>query len=132
MYMAAWNLTRRALSFLLPAGVLGASVLLASVQATPVSPPSKISAAGDTKQDVAARLASIRKEAGLASTRELAAKNVDKYPLLAYWLNIGGLGWRNGGWRNFGGWHNWGNGWHNWGNGWHNWGNGWHNYWHNW
>jgi hypothetical protein len=81
---------------------------------------------------VAARLASIRKEAGLASTQELAAKNADKHPLLAYWLNFGGIGWRNGGWHNWGGWRNWGNGWHNWGNGWHNWGNGWHNYWHNW
>ena len=30
--------------------------------------------------------------------------------------------WRNGGWRN-GGWGNWRNGWHN---------GGWHNWWHNW
>jgi rSAM-associated Gly-rich repeat protein len=129
--MATRNLTRCALSFLLPAGVFGASMLLAAAQATPVPALARAAIAGNIAPDVAERLASIRRQAGLASTQELATKNVHKYPLLAYWMNFGGFGWRNGGWRN-GGWRNWGNGWHNWGNGWHNWGNGWHNYWHNW
>ena len=130
--MAARNLTRRALSFLLPAGVLGASVLLASVQAAPVSAPGKSAIDGTIRQDIAERLASIREQTSLAGTSEPGTRYLEKYPLLAYWMNFGGFGWRNGGWRN-GGWRNWGNGWHNWGNGWHNWGNGgWHNYWHNW
>lgn len=127
--MVARNLTRRALSFILPAGVFGASVLLATAQAATVA-PTTAAAPDAVAVNVADRLAAIRKEAGRADTRDLAATHAAKYPLLAYWLNFGGWGWRNGGWHNWGnGWHN---GWHNWGNGWHNWGNGWHNYWHNW
>jgi len=128
--MSDWNRTRRALAVLLPAGILGASTILGTTQATALPPTRAASKPGDVNLNVADRLASIR-EGVARSAVESASPRGTAYPLLA-WMNFGGFGWRNGGWRN-GGWRNWGNGWHNWGNGWHNWGNGgWHNFWHNW
>jgi rSAM-associated Gly-rich repeat protein len=128
--MSDWNRTRRALAVLLPAGILGASTLLGSAQAT-VLPASRVASdPADVTLNVADRLAAIR-EGVAGETEDTRPIRGTAYPLLA-WMNFGGFGWRNGGWRN-GGWRNWGNGWHNWGNGWHNWGNGgWHNFWHNW
>ena len=135
--MSDWNRTRRALAVLLPAGILGASTILGSAQATVLPPRHATPAPGNVTLDVAARLASIR-ESLARDVVQTSPPQGTAYPLLA-WMNFGGFGWRNGGWRNGGwrnwgnGWHNWGNGWHNWGNGWHNWGNGgWHNFWHNW
>lgn len=128
--MSDRNRTRRALAVLLPAGILGASTLLGSTQATVLPPRSAASDPADVTLNVADRLAAIREGVAKDETSNAPLRGT-VYPLLA-WVNFGGFGWRNGGWRN-GGWRNWGNGWHNWGNGWHNWGNGgWHNFWHNW
>jgi hypothetical protein len=121
---------KQALAVLLPAGVLGISTLLATVQSEAASASRKDKA---PIASVAERLSEIR-----AGVSEVAFKegqgSVGDAALLGEWPNFGwgngGWGWRNGGWGN-GGWRNggWGNGgWHNWHNGWHNW----HNFWHNW
>lgn len=140
--MAQDRRSTRYLAALLPAGALGMSVSLASVDA------SAALSSGEPKArqpgDVAKRLETIR--GSVSDAIEQYGRDgkpfvaVDPETQLAWWGNgwHGGWGWRGGwGWHN-GGWHNggWGNGgWHNggWGNGWHNggWGN-WHNGWHNW
>ncbi len=122
---------KQALAVLLPAGVLGISALLATVQSEAASVNRKDEA---PITSVAERLSEIR-----AGVSEVEFKDrqgpVGDAALLGEWPNWhvgwgnGGWGWRNGGWRNGGwgnGWHN--GGWHNWPNGWHNW----HNFWHNW
>jgi rSAM-associated Gly-rich repeat protein len=133
--MEQWSRLFKALSVVLPAGAVGASVLLAlasteaaasSDQHTNVAPPSG--------ESVATRLQAIR--SGISdlngSASDPSRDAASAAP--AWWGNGGwgrwGVGWGNGGWGN-GGWHNW----HNWGNGgWGNggWHNGWHNFWHNW
>ena len=127
----------QALSLLLPAGVLGASLLLATSSAQAAASPSESEANLD-QPGVAKRLQAIR--SGMSNITTPAAEGSAeveqaKGGLLPTWWGNAGWGrwhggWGNGGWRF--GWHNgWPNGWHNWGNGWNNWGNGWHNYWHN-
>jgi len=140
--MAQSNRILKALSLVLPAGAVGASVLLALASTdalavsnqTATSPP----ASGET---VSTRLQAIR--TGVSDMGSAIGMDGDAKATPAWWGNggwgrwhpgWGNGGWRNGGWGN-GGWHNggWGNG--GWGNGgWHNggWGNGWHNFWHNW
>ncbi len=116
----------KALSLLIPTGVIGISSALASNQ--PQAPV-------DTSRhdaDVATRLSDIRSAVSSMEARSAEQDASGPKLMIAEWVNFGGgLGWRNGGWGN-GGWHNWGNGgWGNggWGNGgWHNW----HNFWHNW
>jgi rSAM-associated Gly-rich repeat protein len=137
--MSSKNRTLKALSLVLPAGAVGASLLLAlSAQATNLTAPTTTPQSLVLKPGVAARLKAIR--AGVAESA-----NFDSADLLSTWWGNGGWGRWHGGWGNGGfGWHNggWGNGgWHNggWGNGgwsnggWSNggWGNGWHNFWHN-
>jgi rSAM-associated Gly-rich repeat protein len=150
----------KALSLVLPAGALGASLLLAMSSARAATSPGPMSDDAAGQPGVAARLQAIR--AGVADITMPGAEGsaeVDQSEggqLVPTWWGNGGwgrwhLGWGNGGWRF--GWHNggWGPGWHNggggpgwgnggggpgwgnggWHNGWHNWGNGWHNYWHN-
>jgi len=129
--MSVKERTSRALALLIPAGVIGISSALASVQAhaelVPADP-----ANGATS--VAERLSEIR--SAVSTVNNAVNDDASGAKLtLADWLNFGGgVGWHNGGWHNWGngwgngGWHNWGNGWRNWGNGWHNW----HNFWHNW
>ena len=143
--MAQDRRSTRTLAALLPAGALGMSVSLASVDAAAAA------SSGEPRVrqpgDVARRLESIR--GSVADALEQYGRDgqpfvaLDPETQLAWWGNgwHRGWGWHgwgwHGGWGN-GGWHNggWGNGgWHNggWGNGWHNggWGN-WHNGWHNW
>ena len=132
----------RALSALLPTGILGLSMSLASADAAAATS----SGASKTPSDpgsVALRLQSIRNTVSVVVQVPPAdgsdVQSPDAEPRLAWWGNggwrNGGWGWHNGGWHNGGwgngGWHNggWGNGgWHN--GGWHNggWGNGWHNW----
>jgi rSAM-associated Gly-rich repeat protein len=119
----------RALSALLPAGVLSLSLGLASADGL-AAPPSGARAAKDPGS-VEARLLAIRNSVSVLvdlNTQNGSASSNDVRPQLAWW--------GNGGWRNGGGWHNggWGNGgaaagWHNggWGNG-----GGWHNGFRNW
>jgi len=104
------------LSGILPAGAVGASLLLAAaapVEAKGSSPDSQPAAA--ERALVSERLAAIREAVSevVGATTEPGAGE----QRLAW-----GNWWRNGGWRN-GGWGNWRNGWHN---------GGWHNWWHNW
>jgi rSAM-associated Gly-rich repeat protein len=120
------NRTSTLLSYLLPAGVLGVSMALASsASALPISPEG-VAAASGQKPSVAERLKAIRD-----GVSEIAGQPVDDnfaqigegFPnvLKAYWRNFrnggwrprwrnGGWGWRNGGWRH--GWRN-GGGWRN-------------------
>jgi len=127
----------RALSALLPTGILGLSMSLASADATAATSTGPRETPSDPGS-VALRLQSIRNTVSVVVQVPPAAgsdaQSPDAEPRLAWW---GNGGWRNGGWGwHNGGWHNggWGNGgWHNggWGNGgWHNggWGNGWHNW----
>jgi rSAM-associated Gly-rich repeat protein len=146
--MAKWNRVFKALTVVLPAGAMGASVLLAlaSSDALAASNKDQTSAQPASGESVSSRLQAIR--SGVSDmTGSAVDPTADSAKATPAWWGNGGwgrwrLGWGNGGWGN-GGWHNWGNGgwgnggWHNWGNGgWHNWGNGgwhnWHNFWHNW
>src|SRR5580692_4208585 len=124
--MTVRNRMKQALAVLLPAGVLGISALLATVQ----SEASAVNREdGAPIASVAERLSEIRAGVSEVGFTERQGSVADAALLGAWpnfgWGNGGGWGWRNGGWRN-GGWGN--GGWHNWHNGWHNW----HNYWNNW
>jgi rSAM-associated Gly-rich repeat protein len=133
--MTVRSRTKQVLAMLLPAGVLGISAVLATMQAAASTTHLK---ADERISSVAERLSEIR--AGVSAVTFKDGKNSGADAAkLGEWPNFGGgFGWRNGGWGNGGGWRNggWGNGgWHNWGNG--GWGNGggwhnWHNFWHNW
>ncbi len=120
----------RALSALLPSGILGLSIGLASADSMAATSSGERTAPKDPGS-VALRLQAIRNSVSVvvqvpkAGGEEQASD--DDNVQLAWWGNgwHRGWGWHNGGWGN-GGWHNggWGNGgWHNggWGNGWHNW-----------
>ena len=132
------NRLLKALSVVLPAGALGASVLLALASTDALASSDKINAATPPSgESVSTRLQAIR--AGVSDMTGSASFDPqgDAKATPTWWGNGGcgrwHLGWGNGGWGN-GGWHNWHN-WHNWGNGgWGNggWHNGWHNFWHNW
>jgi hypothetical protein len=137
----------RALSALLPTGVLGLSISLASADGMAATSSGERAAPKDPGS-VALRLQAIRNSVSvvvrLPAPEGEEAAAPDAEPRLAWWGNggwrNGGWGWHNGGWHTggwgYGGWHNggwhnggWGNGgWHN--GGWHNggWGNGWHNW----
>ena len=118
----------RALSALLPSGILGLSISLASADSLAAT-----STGERTSKDpgsVALRLQAIRNSISVV-VKPIGdgTETADGEPetQLAWWGNgwHRGWGWHNGG-LGYGGWHNggWGNGgWHNggWGNGWHNW-----------
>jgi rSAM-associated Gly-rich repeat protein len=122
----------RALSTLLPTGILGLSIGLASADSMAATSSGDRDATKDPGS-VALRLQAIRNSVSVVVTLPNDEAQTDEQPetRLAWWGNGWhrgwgwGGGWHNGGWGN-GGWHNggWGNGgWHNggWGNGWHNW-----------
>lgn len=108
------------LTGIIPAGLIGASLLLGS--AAPVA-ANQETAGGSAAAPVSERLAAIRE-----AVSDAAGPAAKAGPQLAWWANGG---WRNGGggWRNAGRWRNggWGNGWRNGG-----WRNGWNNFWRNW
>jgi len=109
--MTVRNRMKQALTVLLPAGVLGISALLATVQAEATSVNRKSDA---PRASVAERLSEIRAGVSEVEFKERQGSVADA-AMLGEWPN----------------WHvGWGNGWHNhgWPNGWHNW----HNFWHNW
>jgi rSAM-associated Gly-rich repeat protein len=138
MHMTRRNRILKALSLILPAGALGASVALALTCSDAMAAQDKTSAPDQTSQEnIATRLHIIR--TGVSSIAGSGTADIETRADARFtpvWWGNGGfgrwhLGWGNGGWGN-GGWHNWHNGWNN---GWHNggWGNGgWHNFWHNW
>ncbi len=132
--MAKSNRLLKALSMILPAGAVGASVLLALVSTDTAAMPNQANPARvSSGESVATRLQVIR--SGVSDMTGSADGEVDSKAAPAWWGN-GGWGRWHAGWGNGGGWHHggWGNGgwhnWHNWGNG--GWPNGWHNFWHNW
>lgn len=151
----------RFLTALLPAGVFGLSVALASsaTKANPIEPRQPKTEPDLDTFSVANELQAIRDAVDEASEGILGGpvgQIADPDIRLAWWMNGNGLGWGNGGavWGNGGypAWGNarpWGNGWGGWvnaapwANGWRNgggWGNGggWRNGgwgnggWHNW
>lgn len=111
---------RNILSGILPAGVVGVSMLLGSTVPSlakehprGLQPP--------TWDTVSERLAAIRGAVSALAEEGKAAEAGDSNLRLAW-----GNWWRNGGW-----WRPWrGWGWPNWPN-WHNWSN-WPNWWRNW
>jgi hypothetical protein len=143
--MTQWNRIFKALSLVLPAGAVGASVLLALASSDARAASNQSAAAAQpSDESVSTRLQAIR--AGVSDLTGSAGDDIEGAAKAtpSWWGNAGWgrVGWGNGGWHNWhnGGWGNggWGNGgWHNagWGNGgWGNggWNNGWHNFWHNW
>jgi rSAM-associated Gly-rich repeat protein len=136
--MPQWNALLKALSVILPAGAVGASVLLALSSTDALAISQQSNNAPPSGGSVSTRLQEIR--SGISDMTGSATDPTDGAKAEPAWWGNGGwgrwhLGWRNGGWGNGGwgngGWHNW----HNWGNGgWGNggWHNGWHNFWHNW
>jgi rSAM-associated Gly-rich repeat protein len=133
--MAQWNRLFKALSVILPAGAMGASVLLALASSEALARPNQSATVPPPDgKSVSTRLQEIRSGVSDLSGSAVDPKERDAAAAPAWWGNGGWgrwrLGWGNGGWRNGGwpNWHNWGNG--GWGNG--GWHNGWHNFWHNW
>jgi rSAM-associated Gly-rich repeat protein len=125
---------RQTLSLVLPAGALGASILLGLASQTANA---RSAATAAEPESVSDQLTAIRATVSELSTQSASGGSAEPEAEgakaeTAWWGNGGRGRWRLG-WGNGGGWHNggWGNG--GWGNGgWHNWGNGWHNFWHNW
>jgi len=106
----------KVLSGLLPTGVVGVSLLLASTapSAAREEPASAQPPASQTAS-VSQRLAAIRDAVSTVAGSETdAAKPAERTPMLAW----GNWGWGGGwGWPNWNNWHNW----NNWGNFWRNW-----------
>ena len=102
------------LSGLLPAGAVGASLMLAA--AAPAAAHEEPTAA-TAKPRVSERLAAIRDAVSEVANAQISVRPGEHEPMLAWW---------NGGFffRPWGNWDNWGNGWQNWSN--------WRNFWHNW
>jgi rSAM-associated Gly-rich repeat protein len=132
--MPQWNALFKALSVVLPAGAVGASVLLALASTDALAVSNQNANPPPTGQSVSTRLQEIRSGISDMTGSATDPTQEDAKAAPAWWGNGGWgrwhMGWGNGGWGN-GGWHNW----HNWGNGgWGNggWHNGWHNFWHNW
>jgi hypothetical protein len=112
---------RKVLARILPAGAVGASLLLGSAVASRATEePARLQPPTYEPAAVAARLAAVRGAVSDVATSE-AAKRADPDMRLAW-----GNWWRNWGW----GYRPWGWGWPNWNN-WHNWHN-WPNWWRNW
>jgi outer membrane murein-binding lipoprotein Lpp len=111
------------LSGILPAGLVGASLLLGSTAPSAANEhPSNSQPLASDGNAVAHRLAAIREAVSAAADPTgRKANSGDGRPQLAW-----GNWWNNWGWgRPWGGW-----GWPNWNN-WRNWNN-WNNWWRNW
>jgi hypothetical protein len=113
---------RNILSGILPAGAVGASLLLGSaVSSSAKEEPAGLQPQSFEQTAVAERLAAIRGAVSDVARAE-SAKRLDPNLRLAWgnWWRNGGWGW---GWRRpwyGGGWNNWRN-WNNWPNFWRNW-----------
>ena len=108
------------LSEIVPAGLVGASMLLASTA------PSTASEHPQARQPRASQTVSERLAAVRGAVSALAEQNPTAQPDNGAMQLAWGNWWRNGGW--YRPWRGWG--WPNWPN-WHNWHN-WGNWWHNW
>jgi hypothetical protein len=108
------------LSEILPAGFVGASMLLAGVSSSANEHPALLQPR--SSDSVSERLAAIRDAVStLTGEADSAANGANADQRLAWgnwWRNWGwyrpwrGWGWPN--WRNWPNWHNWRNWWHNW------------------
>ena len=119
--MQLWRKYLKALSAIIPAGTIGASMLLGAALPSDASeaPPSAMVAAPDA--GVAERLAAIRQAVFVAIEPESGVKQADPNVQLVWgnrWNNWGWggrPGWQRGGWNNFRPrWNNWRNSWRNW------------------
>jgi rSAM-associated Gly-rich repeat protein len=121
----------KVLSALLPAGAVGAALLLGSAgSATAKQEPVRLQPQTGDEARVSDRLAAIRGAVSeIAGSHHAAARDGSQLAWWGNWRNGGGgYGvWRNGGWRNAG-WLN--GGWRNGGAAWRN--GGWPNFWRNW
>ena len=107
----------KVLSQIMPAGVVGVSLLLgAAAPGDAAQYPANPQLSAADRPPVAERLAAIRQAVSDVVGDAVKLRPGEQHLAWGNW-------WRNGGWRN-GGWGNWRNG------GWHN--GGWHNWWHNW
>jgi rSAM-associated Gly-rich repeat protein len=117
------------LSGLVPAGALGASIMLgAAVPGAASQDPAGAHPSAADEARVSERLAAIREAvSAIAGPQNEAANPADLKLAWGNWWRNGGYGygrpwayrpWGNGGWNP---WGNWRNGWNNWGNYWHNW-----------
>lgn len=111
---------RTILSGLVPAGAVGASLLLgAAAPAEANQHPAQLQPRAAEHTRVADKLAAIRDAVSDVAAGQ-SAREADPNLRLAW-----GNWWRNWGWGPYWGW-----GWPNWNN-WHNWNN-WRNWWRNW
>jgi len=111
------------LSRLLPAGVVGVSVLLGSTApATANEHPAASEPSAADKDRVSERLAAIRDAVSDVAERDGTAAEPDGRNRRLAWGNWWG-GYRPWGGYGYYGWPNWNN--------WHNWNN-WNNWWRNW
>lgn len=105
------------LSAIVPAGAVGASLLLGSVASgTAKEDPARWQRPASGEARVADKLAAIRLAVSdVSGTGRETRRDGQQLAWWANWRNGGGFGaWRNGGWRN-GGWRNgWPNFWRNW------------------
>jgi rSAM-associated Gly-rich repeat protein len=114
----------RLLSEIMPAGLVGLTLLLGStVRVEAAQHPEAAQPPLSDPSTVSERLAAIRHAVSDVARTAVQLREGEQLAWGNWWRNGG---WRNGGWRN-GGWRN--GGWGNWRNGWHN---GWPNWWHNW
>jgi len=133
--MSTLKSLRQTLSLVLPAGALGASILLGLASQAADARSSTVETTDS--EPVAEQLQAIRATVSELNSQTVTAgsaetESADGARAQPTWWGNGGWGRWHLGWGN-GGWPNWHNGWHNWGNGgWPNWHNGWHNFWHNW
>jgi rSAM-associated Gly-rich repeat protein len=127
---------RQTLSLVLPAGALGASILLGLASQAATARTALVETAdpepvADQLRAIRATVSELNNQSTTGGSAEPQSTGGAKAEP-AWWGN-GGWGRWHLGWGNGGGWPNWHNAWHNGGNGgWPNWHNGWHNFWHNW
>jgi hypothetical protein len=116
---------RKILSGIVPAGAVGASLLLGSaVSGNAREEPAGLQPRSFEPMAVAERLAAIRGAVSDVANGESAHADPNMRLAWGNWWRNGGWGWRRP-WWGAGGW-----GWPNWNN-WHNWNN-WPNWWRNW
>jgi outer membrane murein-binding lipoprotein Lpp len=110
------------LSGVLPAGGLGAALLLgATGPGAADQPPTESQPLASRQDRVSERLAAIREAASAVAGQKIGAEKLEDGNQKLAWGN-----W----WHNWGWYRPWGWGWPNWNN-WRNWNN-WHNWWRNW
>jgi len=110
------------LSGIVPAGAVGASLLLGSTAPGAASQhPAGLQPSAADEARVSERLAAIREAVSAVAEPENGVKAANGNLQLAWgnWWRNWGPGWRRPwGWPN---WNNWRNGWNNWPNMWRNW-----------